>query len=735
MKLKKLTAAFIAVATAITPLSFNAPSSTAFADNSSTIAALPEWIPSDFDSASEFRNTYGATHIDNGLICIVCPDRARKGRSEDTYGFELRATENMGQELKHEIYTYEYTETCFDVFVYKPQKQGNIDLTVVDPHDQVKPSDNDTDSETEPSEIAEYNFAVDQNLNITETDIFSWLPDSMTEYSAYTKKNGEVSVKDNYVVFCTMKIEQFGDRWEPDSNNKNDKLKYLLTSDCTMPAFDLYCDAPIEQIYVYQAVEDGHAKLSWTRTSTVRPDPNDPNPYTLTADCAILDNAKTVLLPGQVKVTLTDSDTNEPIVYQNDSDTDFSYMLFRECNLGDGYVENPAVTGLKTNPSIIRYADLSEDREYTFHLEQSSSVKDYSVLKDETSVVRNDNNSYELVFKLKYTPTGDINDDGEFNIADALLLTKWLLAAPDAELKNWKAADFCNDDILDAFDLCLMKSALIQKIDVPYIEPDTAIEFGGPHLTVLEDYLPCYSGPDKSYSTIMTLPKGAFIREQGYQKDNDKWIFIQYHDQYGWIRLVKEDNLTPTAWYEEVAAKPVIYLYPENETDVHVELELTEAELSSTYPKYNNGWDVTAYPDGTLLNKADGSHHRYLFWDAVNCRTIFDFNKGYCIAGSDTESFLREKLTYMGLTEEEMNEFIVYWLPLMEHNKYNLISFQGDVYTDSAKLNITPTPDSMLRVFMAYTPLEEAIDIEPQQLETFERNGFTVVEWGGCVIQ
>lgn len=137
--------------------------------------------------------------------------------------------------------------------------------------------------------------------------------------------------------------------------------------------------------------------------------------------------------------------------------------------------------------------------------------------------------------------------------------------------------------ILDAFDLCLMKSALIQTIDVPYIEPDTAIEFGGPHLTVLEDYLPCYSGPDKSYSTIMTLPKGAFIREQGYQKDNNKWIFIQYHDQYGWIRLVKEDNLTPTAWYEEVAAKPVIYLYPEKETDVHVELELTEAELSSTY--------------------------------------------------------------------------------------------------------------------------------------------------------
>ena len=196
-----------------------------------------------------------------------------------------------------------------------------------------------------------------------------------------------------------------------------------------------------------------------------------------------------------------------------------------------------------------------------------------------------------------------------------------------------------------------------------------------------------------------------------------------------------DENNKSTVIYEQISAKPVIYLYPEAETDVHVELELTEANLSTTYPKYNNGWDVTASPDGSLLNKADGTHHKYLFWDATNCRTRFDFSKGFCVAGSDTESFLKEKLTYMGLTEEEMNEFIVYWLPLMEHNAYNLISFQGAAYTDSAKLNITPTPDSLLRVFMAYVPLEEAVDIEPQQLETFERKGFTVVEWGGSEIK
>ena len=119
----------------------------------------------------------------------------------------------------------------------------------------------------------------------------------------------------------------------------------------------------------------------------------------------------------------------------------------------------------------------------------------------------------------------------------------------------------------------------------------------------------------------------------------------------------------------------------------------------------------------------------------MNASTVFDFSKGFCVAGCDTESFLKEKLTYMGLSEEEMNEFIVYWLPKMEYNEYNLISFQGDIYTNAAKLDITPNPDSLLRIFMVYVPLEEAADIEPQQLETFERKGFTVVEWDGSEIK
>jgi len=56
----------------------------------------------------------------------------------------------------------------------------------------------------------------------------------------------------------------------------------------------------------------------------------------------------------------------------------------------------------------------------------------------------------------------------------------------------------------------------------------------------------------------------------------------------------------------------------------------------------------------------------------------------------------------------------------MERNKYNIITLQGDAYTNSAKLNITPTSNSLLRVFMDYVSLEEALDSQSQQLMPFE---------------
>lgn len=184
--------------------------------------------------------------------------------------------------------------------------------------------------------------------------------------------------------------------------------------------------------------------------------------------------------------------------------------------------------------------------------------------------------------------------------------------------------------------------------------------------------------------------------------------------------------------YAATAAKPVIYLYPEEETQVTVKLDF-DGRLTTTYPAYNDGWRVNAEPDGTLTDPDTGREYYCLFWEGVG-RTVYDMSEGFVVPGEDTEAFLETALSQLGLTDREANEFIIYWLPQMEGNAYNLISFQQEAYTASAELEITPEPDTVLRVFMAWKPLEEAVDIPSQELEYTERTGFTVVEWGGAKV-
>ena len=140
-----------------------------------------------------------------------------------------------------------------------------------------------------------------------------------------------------------------------------------------------------------------------------------------------------------------------------------------------------------------------------------------------------------------------------------------------------------------------------------------------------------------------------------------------------------------------------------------------------------------AAPDGTLTDPETGREYYCLFWEGIS-NVPYDFSEGFVVEGANTEAFLEETLKTLGLTDQEANEFIIYWLPRMEGNAYNLISFQQETYTDNAVLKVEPAPDTVLRVFMAYQPLEYPIRVLPQKLETIERTGFTLVEWGGAEI-
>lgn len=177
---------------------------------------------------------------------------------------------------------------------------------------------------------------------------------------------------------------------------------------------------------------------------------------------------------------------------------------------------------------------------------------------------------------------------------------------------------------------------------------------------------------------------------------------------------------------------PIIYLYPEEATEVNVQLDL-DGELTTSYPEYpTDGWTVTASPDGTLTD-ANGRDYDYLYWQGdLNMNS--DFSQGFCVKREDSAEFLETALGELGLNDSESNMFIMYWLPYLQANEYNVISFQTENYEDVSGLKIYPEPDNVIRVNMAFYGSDVSVEIEPQNLSSMNdvsRDGFTVVEWGG----
>ncbi|MDE5860738.1 MAG: dockerin type I repeat-containing protein, partial [Ruminococcus sp.] len=65
-----------------------------------------------------------------------------------------------------------------------------------------------------------------------------------------------------------------------------------------------------------------------------------------------------------------------------------------------------------------------------------------------------------FVRKAENIVIGDVNNDGKFNVSDAVILQKWLINASD-ELVNWQNTDLHKDNKIDVFDLVMMKKLLV----------------------------------------------------------------------------------------------------------------------------------------------------------------------------------------------------------------------------------------------------------------------------------
>lgn len=180
---------------------------------------------------------------------------------------------------------------------------------------------------------------------------------------------------------------------------------------------------------------------------------------------------------------------------------------------------------------------------------------------------------------------------------------------------------------------------------------------------------------------------------------------------------------------EEKYCKPVIYLYPEEEMELTIKF-LNEDNLLTTYPKYNNEWNVIVKEDGTIYDESGRSYYA-LFFDEKNTNPC-EFNEGFYVTKDNAIEFLEEKLDILGFTEREANEFIMFWLPILEQNEQSVVYFEQTLErNENCPLYFSTTPDSMLRVTIHIKKVDGFVDVKEQQLYSFERKGFCVVEWGG----
>ena len=174
-----------------------------------------------------------------------------------------------------------------------------------------------------------------------------------------------------------------------------------------------------------------------------------------------------------------------------------------------------------------------------------------------------------------------------------------------------------------------------------------------------------------------------------------------------------------------IAYKPIIYLYPEKDKKVLVELGYKE-NITISFAQAN----------GNLTDLDTNKNLYSLYYESKNTYNFKIENDGFIIKRDNVSEFLENKLSILGLTDREKEEFIIYWLPILQKNKYNYIRFATiDEINKNMPLEINPNPDTLIRILMTFKGLEKPIDIEEQQLVTPERTGFVAVEWGGTEIK
>ena len=223
--------------------------------------------------------------------------------------------------------------------------------------------------------------------------------------------------------------------------------------------------------------------------------------------------------------------------------------------------------------------------------------------------------------------------------------------------------------------------------------------------------------------------------ENNYTEEELFNYFLENHPLFFWQDYNGDWRVYKNSKFQSMAecGKPVIYLYPKTTEKINVKVK-PEGGFKYTDPIYpKNGWDVISTPDSVITSLADGNNYPYLFWEgyAYNIDTP---QKGWVIKKEEVGEKMEKILALYGLNEKETKDFLEFWQPKLETKDFVYVSFvdQSD-FDRVAPLDVDPIPDTVIRIFMDYIPLDKKFNVVTPEVTTPERIGFTLVEWGGII--
>ncbi|MFA6518064.1 MAG: hypothetical protein WCV93_00220 [Candidatus Shapirobacteria bacterium] len=202
-----------------------------------------------------------------------------------------------------------------------------------------------------------------------------------------------------------------------------------------------------------------------------------------------------------------------------------------------------------------------------------------------------------------------------------------------------------------------------------------------------------------------------------------------FRDSLGDWQIYSNEDYRPQA----ECGKPVIYLYPKTDTTVTVKVGADITKSEPLYPQ--NGWTVLAHKNGQL--DYQGQTYPSLFWEGLGHGLYPDISgRGFVVAKKDLIPTIVSHLSQLGLNQQETADFLEFWQSKLPTSAYTRLTWLTTVEMNQlAPLAVSPRPDTAIRVFLDFAPLEKPVDLVPQKLSAPARTGFTLVEWGGLLVK